>query len=118
MQNKLISIVEQKQLRNDIPNFKVGDNVRVHVKIKENNKERIQVFEGLVIVRNSTGLREMFTVRKISYNVGIERTFPINSPLIEKIEVVRSNKVRRARLYFMRDRKGKSARLKEIRNKK
>ncbi|WP_033160900.1 50S ribosomal protein L19 [[Mycoplasma] collis] len=118
MQNKLISLVEEKQLKTNLPNFRVGDNVRVHVKIKENNKERIQVFEGLVIVKNSTGLREMFTVRKISYNVGVERTFPLHSPLIDKIEVVRSNKIRRARLYYMRDRKGKSARLKEIRNKK
>lgn len=114
MKNSLISAVESSQIRTDLPDFRVGDNVKVHVRIKEGSKERIQIFEGLVIVRKHEGTRETFTVRKMSYGVGVERTFPVNSPLISTIEVVRSNKVRRARLYFMRDRKGKAARLKEI----
>ncbi|MBN3535013.1 50S ribosomal protein L19 [Mycoplasma procyoni] len=118
MQNKLMTIVENSQIRTDLPEFRQGDNVKVHVRIKEGNKERIQIFEGLVIARKSSGTRETFTVRKISYGVGVERTFPVNSPTISSIEVVRSNKVRRAKLYFMRDRKGKAARLKEIRTKK
>ncbi|UWD34448.1 50S ribosomal protein L19 [Mesomycoplasma molare] len=118
MQNKLMQIVESSQLRNDLPSFKQGDNVKVHVRIKEGNKERIQIFEGLVIAMKNSGTRETFTVRKMSYGIGVERTFPVNSPTISSIEVLRSNKVRRAKLYYMRDRKGKSARLKEIRNKK
>lgn len=115
MQNKLIAAVESSQLRTDLPLFRIGDNVKVHVRIKEGNKERIQIFEGLVIAKKHQGTKETFTVRKISYGVGVERTFPIHSPLISSIDIVRANKIRRAKLYYMRDRKGKSARLKEIR---
>ncbi|VEU76407.1 50S ribosomal protein L19 [Mycoplasmopsis columboralis] len=114
MRNKLMELVEETQLRTDLVAFETGDNVRVHVRIREGEKERIQVFEGLVISKKESGTRETFTVRKMSYGVGVERTFPLNSPLIASIEVVRSNKVRRHRLYFMRNRTGKSARLKEI----
>ncbi|MCU4706657.1 50S ribosomal protein L19 [Mycoplasma sp. CSL7503-lung] len=117
MRNKLIEAVEKSQLRTDIPTFTTGDNVKVSVRIREGEKERIQIFEGLVISKKESGTRETFTVRKISYGVGVERTFPVHSPLIAHIEVVRSNKVRRKRLFFMRDRKGKSARLKEIKRK-
>ncbi|MBN4083697.1 50S ribosomal protein L19 [Mycoplasma sp. CSL10137] len=117
MRNKLIEAVEKTQLRTDIPAFTTGDNVKVSVRIREGEKERIQIFEGLVISKKESGTRETFTVRKISYGVGVERTFPVHSPLIAHIEVVRSNKVRRKRLFFMRDRKGKSARLKEIKRK-
>lgn len=117
MRNKLIESVEKKQLRKDHPNIRIGDNVKVHVRIREGNKERIQIFEGLVIVKKGAGASEQLTVRKLSYGIGVERTFPLNSPLISKIEVTRHNKVRRARLFFMRDRKGKSARLKEVKRK-
>jgi large subunit ribosomal protein L19 len=118
MINKILKMAENNQIRNDIPDFKQGDNIKVHVRIKEGQKERIQIFEGLVIAKKNAGTRENFVVRKISYGIGVERTFLINSPLILKIEVIRRNKVRRAKLYYMRDRKGKSARLKEIREKK
>ncbi|KKB26763.1 LSU ribosomal protein L19p [Mycoplasmopsis meleagridis] len=114
MINKLIELAESSQLRNDHPDFRVGDNVRVHVRIREGEKVRIQVFEGLVISKKESGTRETFTVRKISFGVGVNRTFPLHSPLIAQIEVVRSNKVRRAKLYFMKNRSGKAARLKEI----
>ncbi|WP_036463695.1 50S ribosomal protein L19 [Mycoplasmopsis sturni] len=114
MRNKLLELVEESQLRSDLAQFQTGDNVRVHVRIREGEKERIQVFEGLVISKKESGTRETFTVRKMSYGIGVERTFPLHSPLIAHIEVVRSNKVRRKRLYFMRTRTGKSARLKEI----
>ncbi|BBA22239.1 50S ribosomal protein L19 [Mycoplasmopsis bovirhinis] len=114
MRNNLLELVEKSQLRTDLPEFRTGDNVKVHVRIREGEKERIQIFEGLVISKKESGTRESFTVRKISYGIGVERTFPVNSPLIAHIEVVRSNKVRRQRLFYMRDRKGKSARLKEI----
>ncbi|WP_406614221.1 50S ribosomal protein L19 [Mycoplasma corogypsi] len=118
MRNRLLELVEKSQLRTDLVEFKTGDNVKVHVRIREGEKERIQIFEGLVISKKESGTRETFTVRKISYGVGVERVFALNSPLIAHIEVVRSNKVRRQRLYFMRDRKGKSARLKEIKRSK
>ncbi|UWV78240.1 50S ribosomal protein L19 [Mycoplasmopsis felis] len=114
MRNKLLEVVEKAQLRKDLPEFKTGDNVKVSVHIREGEKERIQVFEGLVISKKESGTRETFTVRKISYGIGVERTFPVYSPLIAHIEVLRSNKVRRKRLFYVRDRKGKSARLKEI----
>ncbi|CAL59327.1 50S ribosomal protein L19 [Mycoplasmopsis agalactiae 14628] len=114
MRNKLIELVEASQLRTDFPEFRVGDNVRVHVRIREGGKERIQIFEGLVISKKESGTRETFTVRKISFGIGVNRTFPLHSPLISAIEVVRSNKVRRAKLYYMKNRAGKSARLKEI----
>ncbi len=114
MRNKLIELVEANQLRTDFPEFRVGDNVKVHVRIREGGKERIQIFEGLVISKKESGTRETFTVRKMSFGIGVNRTFPLHSPLISAIEVVRSNKVRRAKLYYMKNRSGKSARLKEI----
>ncbi|WP_429999933.1 50S ribosomal protein L19 [Mycoplasmopsis bovis] len=114
MRNKLIELVEANQLRTDFPEFRVGDNVKVHVRIREGGKERIQIFEGLVISKKESGTRETFTVRKISFGIGVNRTFPLHSPLISAIEVVRSNKVRRAKLYYMKNRSGKSTRLKEI----
>lgn len=118
MRNKILENIESKQINKFVPEFTVGENVKVHVRIKEGNKERIQVFEGLVTAIKNTGLTKTFTVRKISYGVGVERTFLVNSPLIADIEVLRTNKVRRAKLYYMRDRQGKSARLKEIKRKK
>ncbi len=117
MRNKLLEAVEAKQIRNDLPEFKSGDNVTVHVRIKEGNKERIQLFEGLVIAKSGAGTSATFTVRKMSYGIGVERTFPVHSPLVAQVELKRKNKVRRSKLYYMRDRKGKSARLKEIRKK-
>ena len=105
----IIKAIEQEQINENIANFKVGDQVKVHVKIKEGNRERIQIFEGFVIKRQNAGSNETFTVRKISYGVGVERTFPVHSKTIDKIEVVRSSKVRRAKLYYLRDRVGKAA---------
>ncbi|MGL5205805.1 MAG: 50S ribosomal protein L19 [Metamycoplasmataceae bacterium] len=118
MINNKIKAIEDSQHRDDFPVFKSGDNIKVHVRIKEGEKSRIQIFEGLVIAMKNSGSKETFTIRKISYGIGVERTFPINNPNIASIEVVRANKVRRAKLYYMRDLKGKSARLKEIRTKK
>lgn len=118
MINKLIEKVEKKQKRNDLPHFQIGDNVKVHVRIKEGDKSRIQIFEGLVIAKKHSGTKETFTVRKISYGIGVERTFPLHNPNISSIEVIRRNKVRRAKLYYMRELSGKSARLKEIKIKK
>ncbi|MCK5807003.1 MAG: 50S ribosomal protein L19 [Mycoplasmataceae bacterium] len=118
MRNKLLENIEAKQIDDSRSNFRIGDNVKVHVRIKEGEKERIQIFEGLIIKISNTGLTKTFTVRKISYNIGVERTFLVNSPLISEIEILRSNKVRRAKLYYMRDRKGKSSRLKEVKRKK
>lgn len=109
----LIKLVEQENIKSDIPEFHVGDTVKVHVKVVEGKRERIQVFEGIVIKRQNGGARETFTVRKISYGVGVERTFPVNSPKIDKIEVVRLGKVRRAKLYYLRDRVGKATKVKE-----
>ena len=114
----IISAIEKKQLRNDIPDFRPGDTVRVHVNIKEGNKERIQVYEGAVIRRSGGSVRESFTVRKISYGVGVERTFPVHSPKIAKIEVVVLGNVRRAKLYYLRDLRGKAARIKSVRTRK
>ena len=105
----IIKAIEQEQINENVANFKIGDQVKVHVKIKEGNRERIQVFEGFVIKRQNAGSNETFTVRKISYCVGVERTFPVHSKTIDKIEVVRSSKVRRAKLYYLRDRVGKAA---------
>ena len=105
----IIKAIEQEQINENIANFKVGDQVKVHVKIKEGNRERIQVFEGFVIKRQNAGSNETFTVRKISYGIGVERTFPVHSKTIDRIEVVRSSKVRRAKLYYLRDRVGKAA---------
>jgi large subunit ribosomal protein L19 len=110
-----VDIVERAHLRDDVPEFWPGDTVRVHVKVVEGTRSRIQVFEGVVIARKGGGLRETFTVRKISFGVGVERTFPVHSPVIDHIEVVRRGKVRRAKLYYLRDRVGKKARIKEKR---
>ena len=111
----IIEVLEQEQLRSDIPEFRAGDTVKVHAKIVEGNRERIQVFEGVVISRSGSGVRENFTVRRISYGVGVERTFPVHSPRIDKIEVARRGIVRRAKLYYMRNLTGKAARIRERR---
>lgn len=111
--NPIIHHVEQKYLRDDIPAFRAGDRVKVHVKIKEGEKERVQVYEGDVIAKRNRGLRSTFTVRKISFSVGVERIFPLHSPVIEKIEVTKRGKVRRAKLYYLRNLKGKAARIPE-----
>ena len=113
--HKLIEAVTQSQLRTDLPSFRPGDTLRVHVRIIEGTRERIQVFEGVVIKRRGGGISETFTVRKISSGVGVERTFPLHTPKIEKIEVKRRGKVRRAKLYYLRNLRGKAARIKEIR---
>jgi len=109
----VIDAIEREQLRTDIPDFRPGDTVRVHVKVVEGEKERIQVFEGAVLRRSNGGNRETFTVRKVSYGVGVERTFPIHSPRIDRIEVTTRGRVRRAKLYYLRERAGKAARIKE-----
>ena len=109
----IIRAIEQQQIRDDLPAFQVGDTVKVHYKIIEGTRERTQVFQGVVIRRHGSGNRETFTVRKVSFAVGVERTFPVNSPKIEKIEIVSRGKVRRAKLYYLRDKVGKAARLKE-----
>ncbi|WP_050181474.1 50S ribosomal protein L19 [Domibacillus robiginosus] len=113
--NQLIQELTQEQLRTDLPSFRPGDTVRVHVKVVEGTRERIQVFEGVVIKRRGGGVSETFTVRKISYGVGVERAFPLHTPKIAKIEVMRRGKVRRAKLYYLRNLRGKAARIKEIR---
>ncbi|WP_067921859.1 50S ribosomal protein L19 [Alicyclobacillus shizuokensis] len=112
----LVREITQEQLRSDIPEFRPGDTLRVHVRVREGQRERVQVFEGVVIRRRGGGISETYTVRKVSYGVGVERTFPLHSPNIEKIEVVRRGRVRRAKLYYLRGRSGKAARIKEIRN--
>ncbi|ADP32116.1 50S ribosomal protein L19 [Bacillus atrophaeus] len=112
---QLIQDITKEQLRTDLPAFRPGDTLRVHVKVVEGNRERIQIFEGVVIKRRGGGISETFTVRKISYGVGVERTFPVHTPKIAKIEVVRYGKVRRAKLYYLRELRGKAARIKEIR---
>src|SRR5699024_778772 len=114
MQN-LIASVTKDQLRTDRPEFRAGDTVSVDVKVVEGDRERIQVFEGMVIRRQNGGIHETFTVRKISYGVGVERTFPLHSPRVDSIKVIRRGKVRRARLYYLRDLRGKAARIKERR---
>ncbi|ABQ49099.1 50S ribosomal protein L19 [Staphylococcus aureus M1423] len=113
--HKLIEAVTKSQLRTDLPSFRPGDTLRVHVRIIEGTRERIQVFEGIVIKRRGGGVSETFTVRKISSGVGVERTFPLHTPKIEKIEVKRRGKVRRAKLYYLRSLRGKAARIQEIR---
>ena len=110
--------IEQDQMKKDIPAFRPGDNVRVHVKIKEGDKERVQVFEGTVIARRKAANHSTFTVRKVSFGHGVERIFPLHSPIIDKIEVVRSGRVRRAKLYYLRGLKGKAARVREARTEK
>lgn len=112
--NELIRAIEAEQLRNDLPNFNVGDTVKVYVRIKEGTRERVQMFEGTVIKKQNGGLRETFTVRRVAYGTGVERTFPINSPIIDKMEVTRKGKVRRAKLFYLRDRVGKAAKVKEL----
>ena len=112
----IIEALEKEQLRDDVPKFGPGDTVKVHAKIVEGTRERIQVFEGVVIGRQGTGVREIFTVRRISYGVGVERMFPVHSPRVDKIEVVRRGAVRRAKLYYLRKLTGKAARIKEKKN--
>lgn len=115
MSQQLINAVTKEYLRNDVPEFRAGDNVRVYVRIKEGDKERIQVFEGLVIGRHGGGISATYTVRKISNGVGVERIFPLHSPMVEKIEVVRLGRVRRAKLNYIRNLSAKAARIKERR---
>ncbi len=115
--NPLIEKITQAQLRDDIPAFRPGDTVRVHARIVEGKRERIQMFEGVVIKRRGEGVSETYTVRKISSGVGVERTFPVNSPRVDKIEVIRSGRVRRAKLYYLRELQGKAARIPERRRK-
>ena len=110
----VIRAVESSQMRTDLPGFRTGDTVKVHVKIKEGDKYRIQIFEGVIIARKHNGISSTFTVRKVSSGYGVERIFPTHSPIIEKLEIVKSGKVRRARLYYLRGRRGKAARLKEV----
>jgi large subunit ribosomal protein L19 len=111
----IIDAIESQQLKNDVPAFNSGDTVKVHVKVKEGGKERIQIFQGIVIKKQGGGIRETFTVRKISFGVGVERVFPIHSPKIAKIEVARRGDVNRAKLYYLRERRGKAAQVKEKR---
>src|SRR5258708_15333890 len=112
-----VDIIERTRLRKDIPPFRPGDQVKVHVKVREGGRERLQVFEGVVIARRGGGLRESFTVRKISFGVGVERTFPIHAPAVAKLEVVRHGKVRRAKLYYLRELSGRRAKIEERRNR-
>ena len=109
----IIRAIEQQQIKQDLPEFHVGDNVKVHYRLTEGNRERIQVFQGDVIRRQGESVRETFTVRKISFSIGVERTFPVHSPKIEKIEVTRKGDVRRAKLYYLRNKVGKAAKIKE-----
>jgi len=110
----LIQTVNNSQMRSDLPAFRPGDTVKVHVKIKEGDKYRIQIFEGVVIALKRNRISSTFTVRKVSFGYGVERIFPMHSPIIEKLDIIKSGKVRRARLYYLRERRGKSARLKEL----
>ena len=112
--NEIIKNIEAAQLKAEVPQFRVGDTVRVHQRIKEGNRERIQVFEGIIIKKQGGGVNATFTVRKISYGVGVEKTFLIHSPLVEKVEVVRVGKARRAKLYYLRERTGKASKTKEM----
>ena len=115
--NKLVSEVTQGALRSDLPDFRPGDSVRVHVKVVEGTRSRVQVFAGVIIGRNGSGIGEAFTVRKVSFGTGVERTFPLHSPIIEKIEVERFGDVRRAKLYYLRGLRGKAAKIKEKRER-
>lgn len=114
MNNQLVETITKSQIRTDLPKFATGDTIKVSVRIVENGKQRIQVFQGVVIARRGSGVGETFIVRKMSSGVGVERTFPVNSPVISSIEVVKHGKVRRKKIYFLRSRSGKSARLKEV----
>lgn len=111
----IIRLIEEEQMKKDLPDFRPGDTVKVHLKVVEAGRERIQIFEGVVIKRRGGGMRETFTVRRVSYGVGVERTLPLHSPRIDKIEVIRRGKVRRARLFYLRKLRGKAARIKELR---
>lgn len=111
----ILDSVDAKSLRSDIPDFRAGDNVKVHVNIVEGNRSRVQVFQGIVISRSGNGVRETFTVRKVSFQVGVERTFPVHSPVLEKIELVSKGDVRRAKLYYLRNLRGKAAKIREKR---
>ncbi len=113
--NKIIDAIEKENMRKDVPDFKVGDTVKVYVKVKEGTRERLQAFEGTVIARKNGGIRETFTVRRLSFGVGVERTFPLHSPKLDKIEIIRKGRVRRAKLYYLRERVGKAAKVKELR---
>ena len=115
--NKIVAEVTEASLRSDIPDFRPGDSVRVHVKVVEGNRSRIQVFAGAVIARTGSGIGESFTVRKVSFGTGVERTFPLHSPIIDKIEVERHGDVRRAKLYYLRGLRGKAAKIKEKRDR-
>ncbi|KAA9218010.1 50S ribosomal protein L19 [Aerococcus mictus] len=115
---KLIDEIVSEQLRSDIPDFRPGDTVRVHARVVEGERERIQIFEGVVLARKGQGISETFTVRKVSNGVGVERIWPVHTPRVAKIEVIRQGKVRRAKLYYLRDRHGKAARIAERRRKK
>ena len=110
----MIKAFTNEQLKTEVPQFNVGDTVRVHNKIVEGTRERIQLFEGTVIAKKNGGISETFTVRRVSYGVGVEKTFPLHSPRVEKVEVIRAGKVRRAKLYYLRDRVGKAAKVKEL----
>jgi large subunit ribosomal protein L19 len=114
-ENKMdaLKVITEGQIKENKPDFNIGDTVKVHVKIKEGNRERVQVFEGTVIAKRGGGVSETFTVRRVSYGVGVEKVFPVNSPNVEKIDVVRRGKVRRSKLYYLRDRVGKAAKVKE-----
>jgi len=113
--NEIIRSIEAKQLRTDLPEIKVGDTVRVWVRVVEGNRKRLQAFEGTVLARRNGSVRETFTVRRVSYGIGVERTFPIHSPNVDHIDVIRHGKVRRAKLYYLRERQGKAAKIKEVR---
>ncbi len=113
--NKLIQDITKEQLRSDIPDFRSGDTIRVHAKVVEGSRERVQLFEGVVIKRHGSGISATYTVRKVSNGVGVERTFPLNTPRVEQIEVIRHGRVRRSKLYYLRARTGKAARIKERR---
>ena len=112
--NEIIRSIEAKQIRSDLPQFNVGDTVRVWVKVVEGNRESLQAFEGTVIAKRNGGIRETFTVRRMSYGIGVERTFPINSPRVDHVDIIRRGKVRRAKLYYLRERQGKAAKIKEV----
>jgi large subunit ribosomal protein L19 len=113
---QITDVVERAQLRDDLPDFRPGDTVKVHVRVVEGSRERIQIFQGFVLRRQGGGLRETFTVRKVSFGVGVERTFPVHSPSIAKVELVMRGDVRRAKLYYLRERKGRAAKIKEKRS--
>ena len=112
--SEIIRSIEREQLRTDRPNFRVGDTVRVYVKVVEGSRERLQAFEGTVMAKRNGSIRETFTVRRVSYGIGVERTFPLHSPRVDRIEVIRRGKVRRAKLYYLRGLSGKAAKIKEV----